>query len=61
VIYFGSTWHGYSANRSAAPRRSIQGAYIPSSGQGAHDWASRMKPETLARLSPVQRNVLALD
>lgn len=61
VIYFGSTWHGYLANRSASPRRSIQGAYVSRSGQGAHDWASRMKAETLVRLSPLQRDVLALD
>jgi ectoine hydroxylase-related dioxygenase (phytanoyl-CoA dioxygenase family) len=61
VIYSGSTWHGYSANRSAAPRRSIQGAYIPLGGTPGIEWSSRMRPETLARLSPVQRKVLALD
>jgi len=61
VIYVGSTWHGYSANRSAAPRRSIQGAYVPRAGTPGIQWSSRMTPETLARLSPVQRDVLALD
>jgi hypothetical protein len=28
IVYHGSTWHGYSSNESAAPRRSIQGAYV---------------------------------
>lgn len=28
IVYHGSTWHGYSSNESAAPRRAIQGAYV---------------------------------
>ena len=28
IVYHGSTWHGYSSNECAAPRRSIQGAYV---------------------------------
>lgn len=28
IVYNGSVWHGHTANRSGAPRRSIQGAYI---------------------------------
>jgi len=28
IIYNGSVWHGHSANETAMPRRSIQGAYI---------------------------------
>jgi len=55
VVYFGSTWHGYSANRSATPRRSIQGAYIPRSGTPAVQWASSLTPETVARLSSSTR------
>ena len=61
IVYLGSTWHGYSANRSTTPRRSIQGAYIPRSGKAAVEWASRMNPETLGRLSPSARHLLALD
>jgi ectoine hydroxylase-related dioxygenase (phytanoyl-CoA dioxygenase family) len=61
IVYFGSTWHGYSANRSTAPRRSIQGAYIPRSGAAAVEWAARMTPETLGRLSPSAKYVLAID
>jgi ectoine hydroxylase-related dioxygenase (phytanoyl-CoA dioxygenase family) len=33
IVYLGSTWHGYSANRSTTPRRSIQGAYISLRGR----------------------------
>jgi hypothetical protein len=28
IVFHGSTWHGYSSNESAAPRRAIQGAYV---------------------------------
>jgi len=61
IVYLGSTWHGYSANRSANPRRSIQGAYIPRGGTAAVQWESRLNPEALGRLSQVARRVLAVD
>jgi ectoine hydroxylase-related dioxygenase (phytanoyl-CoA dioxygenase family) len=61
VVYFGSTWHGYSANRSTRARRSIQGAYIPRSGTAAVRWRSRLSPATLGRLSHSARRVLAVD
>jgi hypothetical protein len=61
IVYDGSTWHGFSANDSAAPRRSIQGAYVPRRGTGANDWTARLQPETAARLSSAARHVLALD
>jgi len=61
IVYFGSTWHGYSANRSGNPRRSIQGAYIPRSGTAAVQWGSRLSPEALGRLSRSARRVLAVD
>jgi ectoine hydroxylase-related dioxygenase (phytanoyl-CoA dioxygenase family) len=61
IVYLGSTWHGYSANRSQSPRRSIQGAYIPRDGGAAAQWVSRMTPKTLGRLSPSARYLLALD
>jgi hypothetical protein len=59
IVYHGSTWHGHGANRSAAPRRSIHGAYIPRRGTSAIDWVERLEPETLARMTPVARRVLA--
>jgi ectoine hydroxylase-related dioxygenase (phytanoyl-CoA dioxygenase family) len=29
IIFHASVWHGFTANRSPAPRRSVQGAFIP--------------------------------
>ncbi len=61
IVYLGSTWHGYSANRSQSPRRSIQGAYVPRGGGAAVQWGSRMTPETLGRLSSSARHLLAIE
>lgn len=61
IVYVGSTWHGYSANRSTSGRRSIQGAYIPRSGTAALQWTSRLNAEKLGRLAPTARYVLAVD
>jgi ectoine hydroxylase-related dioxygenase (phytanoyl-CoA dioxygenase family) len=61
IVYLGSTWHGYSANRSRSPRRSLQGAYIPRTGTAAMQWRSRLTPETLGRLSRAARRVLAIE
>lgn len=33
IIYNGSVWHGHSANRTDTPRRSVQAAYVRSSGR----------------------------
>ncbi len=60
IIFDGSVWHGYTANTSGQPRRSLQGAFIPRDGRAGTDFAVRMRPETLARLGPVARYVLQL-
>jgi len=60
VVFNGSTWHGHSANASAQPRRSLQGAFIPREGNAATDFGARMHPETRARLTPLAGRVLAL-
>lgn len=60
LVFNGSTWHGHTANGSDSPRRSIQGAYIPRGGRAATDFASRMQPQTRARLSSLAHTVLAL-
>jgi Phytanoyl-CoA dioxygenase (PhyH) len=60
IVFNGSTWHGHSANRSDAPRRSLQGAFIPREGHAATGFHARMQPETRERLSPVARHLLAL-
>jgi ectoine hydroxylase-related dioxygenase (phytanoyl-CoA dioxygenase family) len=59
IIFNGSAWHGHSANTSDAPRRSLQGAFIPRGGRAATDFAARMQPSTRARLSPLARHVLS--
>ena len=61
IIFNGSTWHGYTANTSDAPRRSVQGAFIPRDGRAATDFSGRMRSETRARLGPLAHYVLALD
>lgn len=61
LIFNGSAWHDHGANTSSAPRRSIQGAFIPRTGRAGTDFSGRMQPETRARLSPITRHVLALD
>jgi ectoine hydroxylase-related dioxygenase (phytanoyl-CoA dioxygenase family) len=61
VVYFGSTWHGYSANRSMGARRALQGAYVPRGGTAAVQWRTRLSLETIDRLSHSARRVLAVD
>lgn len=60
VIYNGSTWHGHTANRTDKPRRSLQGAFIPTGGHAATDFAARMTPEARKRLGPAAQFVLGL-
>ncbi|HEX8267022.1 MAG TPA: hypothetical protein VF596_16590 [Pyrinomonadaceae bacterium] len=55
-----SVWHGHTANSSDEPRRSIQGAYIRREAQSGVNLTKRMLPETLARISPLAKYVLAV-
>ncbi|MBM3806667.1 MAG: hypothetical protein FJW22_00570 [Acidimicrobiia bacterium] len=61
LIFNGSVWDGHGANRTNRPRRSLQGAFIPSGGQAATDFTSRMTPETRRRLGPAAQSVLGLS
>jgi len=61
LVFDASAWHGHTANTSAAPRRSIQGYFIPRHARSGFGFASRMLPETVARISPLARYLLALD
>lgn len=60
LIFNGSVWHGHTANTSSEPRRSLQGFFVPRDGRAGTDFATRMPPETRARLGPLARYVLAL-
>ncbi len=60
IIYNGSVWHEHGPNRTGAPRRSIQGAFIRRTEIAALDWRSRMRPDVLARLSPLSLYLLGL-
>ena len=60
ILYNGSVWHGHTANSSGKPRRSIQGAYIRREAESSVNLPSRMRPETLSRISPLAKYVLAV-
>lgn len=60
IIYNGSVLHGHSANRSAKPRRSIQGAFVRREAQAAVDQAARIRPETLDRIGGLAKYLLDL-
>jgi ectoine hydroxylase-related dioxygenase (phytanoyl-CoA dioxygenase family) len=60
IVYNGSVWHGHTANSSGEQRRSIQGAYIRRDAQSGVNPPARMRPETLARISPLAKYLLAV-
>ncbi|HEX3101679.1 MAG TPA: phytanoyl-CoA dioxygenase family protein [Pyrinomonadaceae bacterium] len=60
IIFNGSVWHGHGTNKTVLPRRSIQGAFIPFDEQAATDFSSCLWPETLARISPLAKSLLAI-
>ncbi len=59
IVYNGSVLHGHAANSSGEPRRSIQGAYIRREARSGFDLPARMRPETLARIGPLAKYLLA--
>ena len=61
IIYNGSVWHGWTANRSAQPRRSIQGAFIRRECQSGVDLSARMRPETLGRIGGLAKYLLDVE
>jgi hypothetical protein len=60
IVFNGSTWHAQGANVSNAPRRSIQGAYIPLAGTCATDWRS-LQSQILARLPSGTKQILGAE
>jgi Phytanoyl-CoA dioxygenase (PhyH) len=61
IVYNGSIWHGHTVNRSGQPRRSIQGAYIRRDAESGENLPARMLPETLFRISPSAKYLLAVQ
>jgi len=61
IIYNGSVWHGHTANQSAKPRRSIQGAFIRREAQSAVNQATRIRIETLDRIGDLAKYLLDLE
>jgi ectoine hydroxylase-related dioxygenase (phytanoyl-CoA dioxygenase family) len=54
-------WHGGTANRTTAPRRSLH-AFFVRGDQPQQQYQKRLlRPETKASLSPELRRILALD
>jgi Phytanoyl-CoA dioxygenase (PhyH) len=60
IIFNGAVLHGHSANTTSAPRRSIQGAFIPRIAHAATEFSTRMGSGTLARISSLAKYVLAI-
>jgi ectoine hydroxylase-related dioxygenase (phytanoyl-CoA dioxygenase family) len=60
ILFNGSAWHGHTVNDSDEPRRSIQGAYIRRDAESGENLLARMQPETLSRISPLAKYVLAV-
>jgi Phytanoyl-CoA dioxygenase (PhyH) len=60
LLFNGSVWHGHAANHCDEPRRSIQGAYIRRDAESRENLLARMQPETLSRISPLAKYVLAV-
>jgi phytanoyl-CoA dioxygenase PhyH len=60
IVFNGSIWHGHGPHGAPEPRRSIQGAYIRRDAVSGANLPVRMTPETLARISPLAKYLLAL-
>jgi len=61
ILYNGWVRHGHAANISDVPRRSIQGAYIQREAPSGFDFKSRMRSDTLARIGPLAKYLLAIE
>ena len=61
IIFNASVWHSHGANRSSAPRRSIQAHFVPRGARASpNDHSGRMRPETLQRIGELAKYVLGV-
>jgi len=58
ILFNGSVWHGFGANRSAKPRRSVQGSLIPQGASSATDWEKMLPPAEWAQISAGAQAIL---
>jgi ectoine hydroxylase-related dioxygenase (phytanoyl-CoA dioxygenase family) len=59
VIFDGSVWHGFGANRSANSRRGVYGALIPQRAKPARDFSATLPPMIWDQLSAESRELLS--
>ena len=60
IIYNASVWHAHGANTTGEPRRSVQGSFIRREAPQVIDLPSSMRRETIERIGPVARYLLAV-
>ena len=60
IIFNGAIWHGHTANLTLKPRRSVQGYFVRRSAVSGLNFGERMLPETLNRISPLGRYLVAV-
>jgi ectoine hydroxylase-related dioxygenase (phytanoyl-CoA dioxygenase family) len=60
LVFDASCWHGYSANTTELPRRSVQGYFVRRDARQGFSFAEHLFPATQARLSAQARSLLAL-
>ena len=59
IVFNASVWHGYSANKSSTPRRSIAAHFVPRDATASPDDPSqRTLPVTLLRIGSLAKYVL---
>lgn len=61
VVYNAHIWHGGTANRTAMHRRALHSFYVRRDLPQQQWQRKLLRPETQARLSPMMRDLLALD
>jgi hypothetical protein len=59
ILLNGSVWHGFGANLSLKPRRSVYGALIPGSATAAVDHEETLPPAVWSSLPELARNILS--
>jgi ectoine hydroxylase-related dioxygenase (phytanoyl-CoA dioxygenase family) len=60
IVFNGSVWHGHTTNLTNAPRRSIQGAFIPRDERSGTDFKSRPHSKRLSQITPLAKYLLAI-